>query len=67
MNMKRNAAFFLIPLIFLLSCGTETEENNQGEVLVQAKGDRLFGGVFRLNESEYIKNLFPHNITDAYS
>ena len=35
--------------------------------LTKAKGDRYYGGVFRLNESEYLKNLFPHNITDAYS
>lgn len=35
--------------------------------IVKAAGDRNYGGIFRLNESEYIKNLFPHNITDAYS
>ncbi|MCK5104109.1 MAG: ABC transporter substrate-binding protein, partial [Cyclobacteriaceae bacterium] len=35
--------------------------------LIQAEGGKFFGGVFRINESEYIKNLFPHNITDAYS
>ena len=36
-------------------------------MLREGKGERYYGGIFRLNESEYIKNLFPHNITDAYS
>jgi peptide/nickel transport system substrate-binding protein len=35
--------------------------------LKEAEGGRYYGGIFRINESEYIKNLFPHNITDAYS
>lgn len=35
--------------------------------LKQAKGGRFYGGVFKVNESDYIKNLFPHNITDAIS
>jgi peptide/nickel transport system substrate-binding protein len=30
-------------------------------------GGRYYGGTFRLNETEYIKNLFPHSIVDVYS
>lgn len=32
-----------------------------------AAGGRYYGGTFRLNETEYIKNLFPHSIVDVYS
>ena len=58
--------YFLLPL-FIIACGGDDNENESQEALIQAKGDRYYGGVFRINESEYIKNLFPHNITDAYS
>ena len=61
---------FLLSAAFLLlvfSCNSPNEREDSGETLVKAKGDRYYGGVFRLNESEYLKNLFPHNITDAYS
>jgi peptide/nickel transport system substrate-binding protein len=53
--------------ILLFSCSSPNESGDNSETLVKAKGDRYYGGVFRLNESEYLKNLFPHNITDAYS
>ena len=58
---------FLIIFGLLLSCGGNNNSNETKGGLVQAVGDRFYGGVFRINESEYIKNLFPHNITDAYS
>src|SRR5210317_722742 len=64
--------FSKIPIYFLLiflliACGGNDSADDSKEGLIQAKGDRYYGGVFRINESEYIKNLFPHNITDAYS
>ncbi len=51
----------------VISCGGPESANEQNNALRQAAGDRNYGGVLRINESEYIKNLFPHNITDAYS
>jgi peptide/nickel transport system substrate-binding protein len=54
-------------LILLFSCTSTYQSEEDAITLVKAKGDRYYGGVFRLNESEYFKNLFPHNITDAYS
>lgn len=66
MNTKNVLATLLILSIsfFLGSCG----QRAGGEAsLRQANGNKYYGGIFRLNESEYIKNLFPHNITDAYS
>ena len=53
--------------IFFLGCTSDRGSTDSVDGLVQAKGDRFYGGIFRINESEYIKNLFPHNITDAYS
>lgn len=49
------------------SCGGDSNSRKTDETLKKVAGDRFIGGVFRINESEYIKNLFPHNITDAYS
>jgi len=62
--------FLLLPtsiFILLFSCSSPDKPDDGSESLIKAKGDRYYGGVFRLNESEYLKNLFPHNITDAYS
>lgn len=55
----------LIISLFFASCGGE--QPDQLTQLRSANGGRYYGGVFRLNESEYIKNLFPHNIVDVYS
>lgn len=65
--MKNSSQLFPLLLLFLLvSCGkTEKEADSKG--LRKAEGDRYYGGILRINESEYIKNLFPHNITDAFS
>lgn len=54
-------------LLVFFSCSSQNDSEDKSLSLVKAKGDRYYGGVFRLNESEYLKNLFPHNITDAYS
>jgi oligopeptide transport system substrate-binding protein len=52
--------------LLFLSCGGG-QEGTADSTLRMANGGKYYGGFFRLNESEYIKNLFPHNITDAYS
>ncbi|MGD9329545.1 MAG: ABC transporter substrate-binding protein, partial [Cyclobacteriaceae bacterium] len=54
-------------LVLIFSCSSPDQTEDSSLRLKKAKGDRYYGGVFRLNESEYLKNLFPHNITDAYS
>lgn len=64
--MNRFAPYFLIIAIFFFSaCGNTSKDTAQ--TLEEGKGDRYYGGILRINESEYIKNLFPHNITDAFS
>lgn len=63
---------YAIVIVLLLSssffsCST-TEKRQTGEMgLTSAQGGRNYGGILRINEPEYIKNLFPHNITDVYS
>jgi len=54
----------------LFSCNgnSSSETANEGlGKLRPAKGGRYYGGIFNLSEPEYIKNLYPHNIIDAYS
>lgn len=66
--MKKLLAVAFLFSILLTSCETTPQEGkNSSSKLTKAKGDKYYGGVFRLNESEYIKNLFPHSTIDAYS
>ncbi len=65
--MKFKSVFFIASLLFFFSCSSEKENRADQVMRKEGKGERYYGGIFRLNESEYIKNLFPHNITDAYS
>jgi len=70
LSMKRIILFCLI-IISLLSCdgqkNTQNGDVSSSDTLRPAKGERFYGGVFNLNEPEYIKTLFPHSIIDAYS
>ncbi len=60
--------FILLVLCYSnFSCGGGKDYSNEKRGLIKTNGGKFYGGVFKINESEYIKNLFPHNITDAYS
>ncbi len=60
--------FVLLVLCYSnFSCGGGKDYSNEKRGLIKTNGGKFYGGVFKINESEYIKNLFPHNITDAYS
>lgn len=60
--------FSLLTLAFFTGCGTSDSENKSEEnTLIPAKGNKYYGGVFKVNESEYIKNLYPLSIIDIYS
>lgn len=63
----RNLIICKLLIISLFFAGCGGEQPDQLTQLRSANGGRYYGGVFRLNESEYIKNLFPHNIVDVYS
>ena len=62
--MKRISVILFLGLI--LYCCNKNKENRISN-LVQTNGDRYYGGVFRMNEPEYIRTLYPPSITDAYS
>jgi len=66
MKLSGLTFIFLVIILSFSSCGGGGNESSSTG-LRQAEGGRFYGGIFRINESEYIKNLFPHNITDAYS
>lgn len=63
------AILFFISISTFYSCaGGRSEESINGDKTYrEAKGNRFYGGILKVNESEYIRNLFPHNITDVYS
>ena len=52
----------LSTLLFLSSCN-EKKASSTGKR--QAKGDRVYGSVFRQNETEYFRSLNPLNITEV--
>ncbi|TAE00412.1 MAG: ABC transporter substrate-binding protein [Bacteroidetes bacterium] len=64
--MKKIILLFCIGVMF--GCQNKKDSNKEEKVANKVgQGNRVYGGIFKLNESEYIKNLFPHNIIDAYS
>lgn len=52
---------------FLSSCSKSEKEESTSNTSTEAKGGRFYGGVLKLNETEYIKSLYPPSITDAFS
>ncbi|MEN7547704.1 ABC transporter substrate-binding protein [Rapidithrix thailandica] len=57
----------IVGFCILSACNQQPNQENPNVELTEAKGGKFYGGVFRLNEPEYIKNLFPHSIIDIYS
>lgn len=51
----------------LWSCNSSKDKAGDASGLLEGKGGKMYGGTFRVNESDYIKNIFPHNITDVIS
>ncbi len=58
---------YLLLLPFLFSCTHQEKADKATLNNAEAKGGRFYGGVLRLNETEYIKSLYPPSITDAFS
>jgi oligopeptide transport system substrate-binding protein len=65
--MYRFIVVFSILTTFLSSCSKNGKEENASNTSTEAKGGRFYGGVLKLNETEYIKSLYPPSITDAFS
>ncbi len=66
--MRNRILPFLLCISLLIGCGgnADSGEDNSRK-LIPTKGNRFYGGIFNINESEYIKNLFPPSIVDIYS
>jgi len=68
--MKKLLCALLLGInLVLVSCGPSSTDSGKSNTPAQTegKGGRMYGGVFKVNESDYIKNLYPLNITDAIS
>lgn len=65
MTNSLKSLFYLSIITLLWCCGKK--DTNSTLNLKEAKGGRFYGGVFKMNESEYIKTFFPPAITDAFS
>ena len=64
--MKHFLKIFVISGLLFSSCTPSAPVENIYE-LKETKGGRFYGGMFKLNESEYIKSLNPLSIIDVYS
>lgn len=67
--VKRTFLGFFLPILCLIACQRSSVQGNDADQLPAgpAKGGYYYGGIFRLNESEYIKSLYPLSIADVYS
>lgn len=66
--MRKVLVILLCAGLSLYSCQQPKEgDTSDPEALREAKGGKYYGGLFKVNESDYFKNLFPHNIRDAIS
>src|SRR5438105_2577356 len=63
MNMQVRIALLFLCGSLLFSCGSPEKKNSNRE----ASGDVFYHGVFRLNEVEDFRNLYPLNVTEATS
>lgn len=59
----------LFVILFLFGCSSKEDSGQvvSDNELVLIDGGRYYGGVFNLNETEYIKSLYPPNIKDVVS
>jgi oligopeptide transport system substrate-binding protein len=62
--MRKLQLLALIAVIFFSACNSGPQKTREHK---QAKGGVKYGGLFRYNESEYFKNLYPLGITETVS
>ena len=61
--MKKLIYLLIGAAVILSSCGGDQENTNKNTKI--AKGDVKYGGVFKMNETEDFKSLYPLNVTMA--
>ena len=59
--MKKLFLLSIISMTLLFSCKQDVQEIGQR----QGKGGIFYGGVFRMNEVQDFRNLYPLNITEV--
>ncbi len=65
--MLKNLSYYALLLAIagiMLGCGSK---ESGGGATTEAKGGKFYGGTLRINESEYIRTLYPPSIVDVYS
>lgn len=60
-------AAFSFAIVLLAGCGNETSKDSGTEGLTALENGRYSGGVFRMNEVEYYRSLYPLNVTEVTS
>ena len=61
--MKNKVISLVFVCMLAFACGTENEQKDPGTS--EALGGVTYGGVFKVNEVEDFRSLFPHNITEV--
>ncbi|MCW3071056.1 MAG: transporter substrate-binding protein, partial [Bacteroidetes bacterium] len=62
--MKKSLFFILSLAVFYTSCSNSGSGSGSDRV---AKGDKVYGGSLRINETEQYQTLYPFSITDIGS
>lgn len=65
--MRRFISYSYVVLMALLLFACDGGNNNPSESLRPAKGGKYYGGVFKMNEVEYYRSLYPQNVTEVTS
>lgn len=60
--MRKLSLYFLFAALICSSCGDGGKKDKEQK---QGKGGIKYGGIFRSNENEYFKSLFPLGITET--
>ena len=62
MKLHFRFAIILFVAVILASCGDGSQKSKQQ---TQGKGGIKYGGMFRYNETEFLKTLYPLSITEV--
>ncbi len=66
--MKQIKFLSLISIVLLISsCGGDNKSGSSSDLRKAPNGDVYYGGVFRFNEVEYYRSLYPQNVTEVTS
>ena len=60
----------VILFVLFTSCGADkasTDSDEASRLQQTLKGDRYYGGIFKVNEVEYFRSLYPLNVTEVTS